>query len=65
VQALGPAFQADMSTVSAILTPARLLYLAISAIGAALSAPITMCPPAAIYQALNGAAPAGVSRTFD
>ena len=65
VQALGPAFQADMSTVAAILTPARLLYLAISAIGAALSAPITMCPPAAIYQSLSGGAPASVSRTFE
>jgi hypothetical protein len=65
VQALGPAFQADMSTVSAILTPSRLIYLAISAIGAALSAPITMCPPAAIYQSLSGGAPASVSRAFD
>ena len=65
IQALGPAFQSDTSTVAAILTPARLVYLAISAIGAALTSPITMCPPAAIYQALSGAAPASVSRTFE
>jgi len=65
VQALGPAFQADVTTVAAILSPARLVYLAISAIGAALSAPITMCPPAAIYVSLTGGAPAAVSRTFE
>lgn len=65
VQALGPAFQSDVSSVAAILTPSRLVYLAISAIGAALTAPITMCPPAAIYQSLTGGAPAAVSRAFD
>ena len=62
LQALGPAFQSDTSTVSAILTPARLVYLAISAIGAALTSPITMCPPAAIYQALSGGTPASDTR---
>lgn len=65
LQALGPAFQSDLTTVAEIVTPSRLVYFAISAIGAALSAPITMCPPAAVYQALSGGAPANVSRTFD
>ena len=65
LQALGPAFQSDVSSVPALLTPARLLYLAIVSIGAALSSPITMCPPAAIYQLLTADAPAGASRAFD
>jgi hypothetical protein len=41
-----------------------LLYLAISSIGAALTAPITMCPAAAIYQALTGGGPPA-ARAFD
>jgi hypothetical protein len=65
VQSLGPAFQADLTTVAANLAPSRLVYLAISSIGAALTAPITLCPPAAVYQSLTGAAPASVSRAFD
>jgi hypothetical protein len=65
VQALGPAMQPDTSSLTAVLTPWRLVYLAISAIGAALTTPITLCPPAAIYQSLTGAAPASVSRAFD
>jgi hypothetical protein len=65
LQSLGPAFQSDVSSVPALLTPARLLYLAIVSIGAALSSPITLCPPAAIYQSLTAGAPAGVSRTFE
>lgn len=65
LQALGPTFQADVSSVPALLTPARLLYLAIVSIGAALSSPITMCPPAAIYRSLAGAAPSTVSRAFE
>ena len=64
IQALS-VFQSDLSTVAAVLTPWRLVYFAISAVGAALSAPITLCPPAAIYQALTGGAPAAVSRAFD
>ena len=58
-QAAGPAF-----TVASVLAPSRLVYLAVVSIGAALSAPITMCPPAAIYQAMTGGAPA-VARAFD
>lgn len=65
LQALGPALQSDVTTVQALLTPSRLLYLAIVSIGAALSSPITMCPPAAIYQSLAAGAPATVSRAFD
>ena len=65
VQALGPVVQSDVSSAPAILTPARLVYMAISAIGAALSAPITMCPPAAIYVSLTGGGPAAVSRAFE
>jgi hypothetical protein len=65
VAALGPALQTDLSTVAGNLAPSRLLYLVISSIGSALSAPITLCPPAAIYMALTGGAPASVSRTFD
>jgi hypothetical protein len=60
--ALTQVMQADMTSVGAILTPARLVYLAISAVGSAMSWPITMTPPAVIYRALAGGA---VSRVFD
>jgi len=46
--------QADPTSVAAVLSPPQLIYLVILAIGAALSAPITTCPPAAIYVALTG-----------
>ncbi len=64
LQALS-AFQSDVSSVAAILTPWRLLYLAIISIGAALSSPITLCAPASIYQSLAAGAPASASRAFD
>jgi hypothetical protein len=65
LQALGPALQSDVTTPQALLTPSRLLYLAIVSIGAALSSPITLCPPAAVYKSLAAAAPSTVSRAFE
>jgi hypothetical protein len=56
IGALGPAFQSDLGTVGAVLTPTRLAYLAVSAVGQALIWPVTMTPPAAIYRALAGGA---------
>lgn len=64
-QALASAVGFNPTSVSEILAPSGLAYLVIVSIGAALRAPITMCPPPAIYLALTGAAPASVSRTFD
>jgi hypothetical protein len=57
--------QADISSVASVLTPAQLVYLAITSIGAALGAPITMCPPAAIYRSLTGGGPGAVGKVFD
>ncbi|HEY1753045.1 MAG TPA: hypothetical protein VGG29_17430 [Caulobacteraceae bacterium] len=57
-------FHEDGSSVAAMLAPTWLVYLAVTSIGAALSAPITLCPPASIYQSLSGGAGA-VSRVFD
>jgi hypothetical protein len=56
--------QSDPTSVAAVLTPAQLIYLAILSIGAALSAPITTCPPAAIYLALTGGQGA-LGKVFD
>jgi hypothetical protein len=64
LDALKPFVQADFTTVAANLAPLALVYLAISSIGGALTAPITMCPPAAIYQGLTGSGPT-VARAFD
>jgi hypothetical protein len=63
IGALGPAFQSDMGTVAEVVTPTRLAYLAVTAIGQALIWPVTMTPPAAVYRALTGGAAAG--RVFD
>jgi hypothetical protein len=52
-----------MGTVAQVVAPARLAYLAVSAIGQALIWPVTMTPPAAIYRALTAGASAG--RVFD
>ena len=62
--ALGAAFQSDMSTMASVLTPPRLAYLAVSAVGQALIWPVTMTPPAAIYRTLTGGA-AAAGRVFD
>jgi hypothetical protein len=64
-QAITSALVFSPNSVADLLTPSALAYLVIASIGAALSAPITICPPAAIYVALTGGAPASVSRTFD
>jgi len=57
--------QSNLSSVQSVLTPAQLAYLVITSIGAALSAPITMCPPAAIYRSLTGGGPGAVGKVFD
>ena len=65
-QALATAIGFNPTSIAEILSPPGAAYLLIVSIGAALSAPITICPPAAIYQSLTGAAaPASVSRAFD
>ena len=62
VGAIASTLQADTASVAAVLTPPRLAYLAVSAIGQALIWPVTMTPPAAIYRALS---PSSTSRVFD
>jgi hypothetical protein len=61
---LGDVSNPNLSTLATGMKPARVAYLAVLAIGTALSWPITMTPPAMIYRALTGDAGA-VSRTFD
>jgi hypothetical protein len=63
--AIGDGAEPDLRSIATALTPPRLIYMAITAIGSALSLPITMTPPAAIYRALTGGAPASVSRAFE
>jgi hypothetical protein len=64
--AAGASMQTDFSSLSAVLTPSRLVYLAVSAIGTALGWPITMAPPAVIYRALiAGQNLNGVGRVFE
>jgi hypothetical protein len=58
-------FHQDTSSVAAALAPIWLVYLAVTSIGAALSAPITMCPPASIYLSLTGGSAKSVGRVFD
>ena len=65
VSAIGAVLQPDTSSLAAAFTPARIVYMAIASIGSALAAPITMCPPAAIYQSLTGGGPGAVSKVFD
>jgi hypothetical protein len=55
--------QSGLGSAAEVLTPPRLVYLAITSIGAALSAPITICPPAAIYRALTAGGALG--KIFD
>jgi Mn2+/Fe2+ NRAMP family transporter len=63
-QAVASAAVFNPTSVAEILSPAGLVYVTIVSIGAALTSPITMCPPAAIYVSLTGGAPP-VSRTFE
>jgi hypothetical protein len=62
--ALGATLQADLSSVAVVVTPPRLAYLAVSAVGQALIWPVTMTPAATIYRALAGGATTA-SRVFD
>jgi hypothetical protein len=64
VAALGSSAQSDLSSLTAVLTPARLTSIAVFAIGQALIWPVTMTPPATIYRALAGGAN-GARRVFD
>jgi hypothetical protein len=52
--ALGQVMTTNAASLTSVLTPVRLVYLLISSIGGALSAPVTMAPPAAIYRAISG-----------
>lgn len=52
--ALGEMLQPHGSSLQSVLTPTRLVYLAVSSVGGALSAPVTMTAPAAIYRAIAG-----------
>ena len=65
LDALGQVLQGDVSTPAAILTPVRLAYVAVTAIGTALTWPITLAPPAAIYRALAAKTPASTSKVFE
>jgi hypothetical protein len=62
VGALPAGLQVDLSSVAAVVTPPRLAFLVVNAIGQALIWPVTMTPPAAIYRALR---PSSASRAFD
>jgi hypothetical protein len=61
---IGAAMSTDMSSVKAVLTPARLAYLVVISIGQALIWPVTISPPAAIYRAV-AMGPSATSRVFD
>jgi hypothetical protein len=61
VGSLGAALQSDTASVAAVVTPARIAFIAVSSIGQALIWPVTMTPAAAIYRALAPSA----SRVFD
>jgi hypothetical protein len=61
--ALKSAFEPDLSSLAAVLTPQHLAYVTVFAIGQALIWPVTITPPATIYRALAGANAAG--RVFD
>ncbi len=63
-QAVTSAVGFNPTSVAEILSPAGLVYVTIVSIGAALTSPITMCPPAAIYVSLTGGAPAA-PRAFE
>ena len=54
----------DATTLETLISPPRIAYMAVMAIGTALSFPITMTPPAVIYRALTGGAAGAISRTF-
>jgi hypothetical protein len=63
LEALKAAFEPDLSTLTAILTPPHLAYVVVFAIGQALIWPVTITPAATIYRALAGGAN-GVGRVF-
>lgn len=63
--AIGAMMQADMASLAAVFTPSRLVYQLVLAIGSALGWPIIATPPAAVYRAIAGGAPAVVSKVFD
>jgi hypothetical protein len=52
--ALGQGAEADFTSLATAFTPARALYMGLTAVGAALTLPITMTPPVTIYRALTG-----------
>ncbi len=62
--ALGAVMQEDFSSPATVLSPARLAYAAVTSVGQALTWPITLAPPAAIYRALGGPAEATTARVF-
>lgn len=64
-QAVTAAIAFTPNSVAEILAPSGLAYMVVVSIGSALAAPITMCPPATIYQSLTAAAPAAARRAFD
>ncbi|HZZ88044.1 MAG TPA: hypothetical protein VFE13_06880 [Caulobacteraceae bacterium] len=61
IGAMGGALQSQSGSVSAVLTPAKLAFIAVSSLGQALIWPVTMTPAASIYRALAPTA----SRVFD
>jgi len=55
--AVGSIFRPDLSSVSAVLSPVRLIYMGGSAIFSALILPVSLAPPVAIYRALRSSTP--------
>jgi hypothetical protein len=62
--AIGQVPQSDFTSIAAELAPVSLVNLLLASIGQALSFPVTMSPPAAIYRALT-AAGGGAAKVFD
>ena len=60
--AVGEIFRPNYNSILAVLTPGRIAYLVVFALGTALGWPVIMTPPAVIYRALAGAGSAGSGR---
>jgi hypothetical protein len=65
VGALGAVMQPNLGDPTAVVNPVRLAYVAITAVGQALTWPITLAAPAAIYRALAATSPGQVGRAFE
>jgi hypothetical protein len=64
-EALGAEGQPDFSSFATALAPMALVNLVVSAIGEALSFPVTAAPPASIYRVLTGGGARAAGKVFD